>query len=86
MRVAMSRMRLLARPSMAGLSATRHLAAAAGGALRKTPLWDTHVALGGKMVEFGGWDMPVQYPEGIVKSHEHTRCLRAGILPARVSL
>jgi len=24
-------------------------------------------------VEFGGWDMPVQYPEGIVKSHEHTR-------------
>jgi len=25
------------------------------------------------MVEFGGWDMPVQYPDGIVKSHEHTR-------------
>jgi len=47
--------------------------ASASGPLRKTPLWDTHVALGGKMVEFGGWDMPVQYPAGIVKSHEHTR-------------
>lgn len=51
----------------------RRLAAAAGGPLRKTPLWENHVALGGKMVEFGGWDMPVQYPAGIVKSHEHTR-------------
>ena len=51
----------------------RRMAAAAGGALRKTPLWETHTALGGKMVEFGGWDMPVQYPDGIVKSHEHTR-------------
>merc|ERR1719238_2056163 len=53
--------------------ASRHLAAAAAGPLRKTPLWDTHVALGGKMVEFGGWDMPVQYPAGIMKSHIHTR-------------
>ena len=35
--------------------------------------YESHVALGGKMVEFGGWDMPVQYPAGIVKSHEHTR-------------
>ena len=50
--------------------AARRLATAAGGPLRKTPLWDTHVALGGKMVEFGGWDMPVQYPDGIIKSHE----------------
>jgi len=47
--------------------------ASSGGPLRKTPLWETHVAAGGKMVEFGGWDMPVQYPDGIVKSHEHTR-------------
>lgn len=53
--------------------AARRLATAAGGPLRKTPLWDTHVALGGKMVEFGGWDMPVQYPDGIIKSHVHTR-------------
>ena len=47
--------------------------ASASGPLRRTPLYDTHVALGGKMVPFGGWEMPVQYPEGIVKSHEHTR-------------
>ena len=52
--------------------AVRRLATATG-PLRKTPLYDSHVALGGKMVEFGGWDMPVQYPAGIVKSHEHTR-------------
>ena len=48
-------------------------AAAAGGPLRKTPLYDSHVALGGKMVEFGGWDMPVQYPAGIIDSHLHCR-------------
>jgi len=53
-------------------TASRQLAAAAG-PLRKTPLYDTHVALGGKMVEFGGWDMPVQYPDGIIKSHLQTR-------------
>jgi aminomethyltransferase len=47
--------------------------AAAAGELRKTPLHETHKALGGKMVPFGGWDMPVQYPEGILKSHLHTR-------------
>jgi len=51
----------------------RTLAAATDGPLRMTPLHATHVALGGKMVPFSGWDMPVQYPEGIVKSHEHTR-------------
>lgn len=55
----------------------RRFAAAADGPLRKTPLHANHVALGGKMVPFGGWDMPVQYdgPEkgGILKSHLHTR-------------
>merc|ERR1719454_2478103 len=56
-----------------GRAPLRPLAAAASGPLRKTPLNETHRALGGKMVPFGGWDMPVQYPEGIVKSHEHTR-------------
>jgi aminomethyltransferase len=33
-----------------------------------TPLYDWHVARGGRMVEFGGWDMPVQY-QGIVEEH-----------------
>ena len=32
----------------------------------RTPLYDTHLALGGRMVPFGGWDMPVQYPSGIL--------------------
>ena len=61
------------RCSAFAVAGRRALAGAAAGPLRKTPLWDNHVALGGKMVEFGGWDMPVQYPDGIVKSHEHTR-------------
>ena len=66
-------LRAALRPAIRSSVNLRGLAAAAGGALRKTPLYDSHVALGGKMVEFGGWDMPVQYPAGIVKSHEHTR-------------
>ena len=42
-------------------------------ALKTTPLTDAHVALGGKMVPFGGYSMPVQYPEGILKEHLWTR-------------
>ncbi len=34
--------------------------------LKKTPLHLTHVAAGARMVEFGGWDMPVQYADGIL--------------------
>jgi len=41
--------------------------------LRKTPLHALHVELGGKMVPFAGYDMPVQYPTGILKEHLHTR-------------
>ncbi|MDD4075459.1 MAG: glycine cleavage system aminomethyltransferase GcvT, partial [Eubacteriales bacterium] len=33
--------------------------------LKKTPLYDTHVKLGGKIVDFGGWAMPVQYSSPI---------------------
>ncbi|MCS5666898.1 MAG: glycine cleavage system aminomethyltransferase GcvT, partial [Dehalococcoidia bacterium] len=32
----------------------------------RTGLYDTHVGLGGRIVPFGGWDMPVQYPNGIL--------------------
>lgn len=39
----------------------------------KTALYDQHVALGGKMVEFAGYALPVQYKEGVLKSHLHTR-------------
>ncbi len=42
-------------------------------ALRRTLLYDRHVAAGARMVEFGGWEMPVQYPSGIVEEHLGTR-------------
>jgi aminomethyltransferase len=41
--------------------------------LRRTPLHALHLELGGKMVAFAGYDMPVQYPAGILKEHLHTR-------------
>ncbi|MGV8936848.1 MAG: glycine cleavage system aminomethyltransferase GcvT [Allorhizobium sp.] len=41
--------------------------------LKKTPLFDLHVALGARMVPFAGYDMPVQYPAGVLKEHLHTR-------------
>ena len=39
----------------------------------RTPLYDLHVSLGAKMVPFAGYEMPVQYPAGILKEHTHTR-------------
>ena len=41
--------------------------------LNKTPLNEIHRQLGGRMVDFGGWDMPVQYPAGTVEEHLRTR-------------
>ena len=41
--------------------------------LFKTILHDRHVELGAQMVEFGGWSMPIQYPQGIVHEHLATR-------------
>src|SRR5579871_1734969 len=41
--------------------------------LRKTPLHALHVELGAKMMPFSGYEMPVQYPSGILKEHLHTR-------------
>lgn len=40
--------------------------------LKRTLLYDTHVALGARMVEFGGWEMPVQY-SGILDEHNAVR-------------
>src|SRR6476661_6716897 len=40
--------------------------------LKRTPLYDVHRALGAKMVDFGGWDMPVQY-SGIIDEHHTVR-------------
>lgn len=41
--------------------------------LERTVLYDLHVSLGGKMVPFAGYEMPVQYPMGVLKEHLHTR-------------
>ncbi|MCJ7809134.1 MAG: glycine cleavage system protein T, partial [Desulfobulbaceae bacterium] len=41
--------------------------------LQRTLFYDRHVAAGAKMVEFGGWEMPVMYPTGIVREHLATR-------------
>jgi aminomethyltransferase len=42
-------------------------------ALKQTPLNAAHRRMGGRMVDFGGWDMPVQYPAGTVEEHLRTR-------------
>src|SRR5947209_5949420 len=45
---------------------------------RRTPLHALHLARGGKMVPFAGYDMPVQFSAGVLKEHLHTRA-RAGL-------
>src|ERR1051325_5469237 len=41
--------------------------------LKRTPLNSAHRQMGGRMVDFGGWDMPVQYPAGTIEEHLRTR-------------
>lgn len=41
--------------------------------MKRTSLYDIHVALGAKMVPFAGYDMPVQYPTGITTEHKAVR-------------
>jgi len=40
---------------------------------KRTPLYGLNTELGGKMVDFAGWDMPVQFAPGVMKEHLHTR-------------
>ena len=40
---------------------------------KKTPLFELHQELGGRLVPFAGWSMPVQYPSGIMAEHRHCR-------------
>ena len=47
---------------------------APGPGLRQSPLHDRHQALGAKLVAFGGWEMPLSYPQGTVA--EHLSCRR----------
>ena len=46
--------------------------------MRRTGLYDLHVEKGAKMVPFAGWDMPVQFPMGVMGEHLHTRA-KAGL-------
>lgn len=46
--------------------------------MKRTSLYGLHLSLGGKMVEFAGYEMPVQYPDGVLKEHLHTRT-KAGL-------
>jgi len=41
--------------------------------MRRSPLHDRHVALGAKLAEFGGWEMPLEYPGGVLKEHAAVR-------------
>ncbi len=41
--------------------------------MKRTAFFDKHIALGGKIVEFGGYEMPVQYPKGIIAEHKVVR-------------
>ncbi|PXA97395.1 glycine cleavage system aminomethyltransferase GcvT [Nostoc sp. 3335mG] len=41
--------------------------------LKRTPLYERHVTAGGRMVPFGGYELPVQYPTGIMTEHKWTR-------------
>jgi aminomethyltransferase len=40
---------------------------------KRTPLWDLHKQHGARLIDFGGWDMPVAYPTGTIKEHTAVR-------------
>ena len=46
--------------------------------LKRTPLYELHRGRGARMVAFAGYEMPVQYPTGIIAEHLHTRA-QAGL-------
>ena len=41
--------------------------------LKRTALYDAHIGCGAKMVPFAGYELPVQFPDGVMKEHLHTR-------------
>src|SRR5215207_3578412 len=64
--------------SSLGSHRSREMTEASAATLKRTPLHDIHVALGGKIVPFAGYEMPVQYPTGITAEHKSVR-ERAGL-------
>src|SRR5262249_16693937 len=69
----LSGVRAWRRRSGATCSRGRVLTQSTGETLKTTPLHALHKALGARMVPFAGYDMPVQYPSGILKEHEQCR-------------
>ena len=45
---------------------------------KRTPFYDLHVSLGGRMVDFAGWELPISYKKGIIQ--EHKQCRSSGSL------
>src|SRR3954453_23184770 len=60
-------------PPEAAAIATGEAPASAPAPLLKTPRHSLHVARGGRMVPFAGYEMPVQYADGIIAEHNHVR-------------
>src|SRR5207237_3722462 len=60
-------------PPEASAIAAGEAAPVAPAPLLKTPLHALHVARGGRMVPFAGYEMPVQYADGIIAEHNHVR-------------
>jgi len=52
---------------------SRALRRFSSGEVKTTPLFDYHVSIGGKMVPFAGYNMPVQYKGGLIKEHNAVR-------------
>ena len=48
--------------------------------LKRTPLYDVHRELLARLVPFAGWEMPVQYPSGILAEHKAVRGSTRGFL------
>ena len=44
--------------------------------MKRTPMYEQHVAAGGRMVDFGGWDLPVQYESSGIK---RLQCAQNGL-------
>ncbi len=57
----------------AGKNVSSHRGAEVSAELLRTPLHALHVARGARMTPFAGYEMPIQFPDGILKEHLHTR-------------
>src|SRR5260370_31801248 len=57
---------------MEQMTMTSHDTAATSTSLKRTPLYERHLALGARLVEFSGWEMPVQY-SNILDEHRAVR-------------